>query len=188
VKYSLRLVLVIIVSARAAVSASEFSLSTTQVLFEGAFDGSAGSDVGGGFFVGATDEDNKLRLYDVKGGPPRKTIDLGIDAAIKSALGLKKVKECDFEGAAKMGDLIFWIGSHGRDKDANEKKERQILLATKLTGVGKHAKLQITGSVYTKLIQDFLKNPALASLHLAKAATLAPNEMTRGPDFSGNLG
>ena len=175
-KYSLRLVLVIIVSARAAVSASEFSLSTTQVLFEGAFDGSAGSDVGGGFFVGATDEDNKLRLYDVKGGPPRKTIDLGVDAAIKSALGLKKVKECDFEGAAKMGDLIFWIGSHGRDKDANEKKERQILLATKLTGVGKHAKLQITGSVYTKLIQDFLKNPALASFHLAKAATLAPND------------
>ncbi|HEY6153807.1 MAG TPA: DUF3616 domain-containing protein [Candidatus Udaeobacter sp.] len=175
-KYSLRLVLLIIVSARAAVSASEFSLSTTQVLFEGAFDGSAGSDVGGGFFVGATDEDNKLRLYDVKGGPPRKTIDLGVDAAIKSALGLKKVKECDFEGAAKMGDLIFWIGSHGRDKDANEKKERQILLATKLTGVGKHAKLQITGSVYTKLIQDFLKNPALASFHLAKAATLAPND------------
>jgi len=171
-----RLVLVIILSACVAVSAAEFSLSTTQVLFEGALDGSAGCDVGGGFFVGATDEDNKLRLYEVKGGPPRKTLDVGVDAAVKSALSLKKVKECDFEGAAKMGDLIFWIGSHGRDKDAKEQKERQVLLATKLTGIGKHAKLQIAGRVYTQLLRDFLKNPALAPFHLAEAATLAPND------------
>jgi len=171
-----RLALVIILSACAAVSAAEFSISTTPILFEGAFDGSAGCDVGGGFFVGATDEDNELRLYEITGGPPHKTLDVGVDAAVKSALGLKKVKECDFEGAAKMGDLIFWIGSHGRDKDANKKRERQVLLATKLTGVGKHSKLKIAGRVYTQLIRDFLRNPALAPFHLAKAATLAPND------------
>ena len=159
---TITLVLVITLSACAAVSATEFSLSTTQVLFEGALDGSAGADVGGGFFVSATDENNKLRLYEVKGGPPRKTLDVGVDAAVKSALGLKKVKECDFEGAAKIGDLIFWIGSHGRDKDAKKKRERQVLLATKLTGVGKHAKLEIAGGVYTQLMRDFLKDPALA--------------------------
>ena len=173
---TITLVLVITLSACAAVSAAEFSLSTTPVLFEAAVDGSAGADVGGGFFLGATDENNKLRLYDVKGGPPRKTLDVGVDAAVKRALGLKKVKECDFEGAAKMGDLIFWIGSHGRDKDAKKKKERQVLLATKLTGHGKHAKLEIAGRVYTQLMRDLLENPALAPFHLAKAATLAPND------------
>ena len=172
----MKLVLVIILSACAAVSAAEFSLSTTRVLFEGALDGSAGVDVGGGFFVSATDENNKLRLYEIKGGPPRKMLDVGVDAAVKRALGLKKVKECDFEGAAKMGDLIFWIGSHGRDKDAKKKKERQVLLATKLTGAGKHAKLEIAGKVYTQLIDDFLKSPALAPFDLAKAATLRPND------------
>jgi uncharacterized protein DUF3616 len=161
--------------ALAAISAAQFSLSA-PVVFEGAVDGSAGADVGGGFFVGATDENNKFRLYEVNGGPPRKTLDVGVDAAVKSALALKKVKECDFEGAAKIGDLIFWIGSHGRDKDAKEKKERQVLLATKLTGVGKHAKLAIAGKIYTQLIDDLLKDSALAPFHLAKAATLAPND------------
>ena len=73
-----------------AVSAAEFSLSAT-VLFEGAVDGSAGADVGGGFFVDATDEDNKLRLYDVRDGPSLKTLDVGVDAAVKSALGLEKI-------------------------------------------------------------------------------------------------
>jgi len=169
------LVLVIILSACVAASAAEFSLGA-KVLFEGAFDGSAGADVGGGFFVGATDEDNEFRLYDVKGGPSPKTLEVGVDAAVKGALGLKKIKECDLEGAAKIGDLIFWIGSHGRDKDAEEKKERQVLFATKLSGVGKDAKLEIAGKVYTRLIDDLLKDPALTPFDLAKAATLAPKD------------
>ena len=169
------LVLVIILSARVVVSAAEFSLSTT-ILFEGAVDGSAGADVGGGFFVGATDEDNELRLYDVKGGPSLKTLDVGVDAAVKSALRLEKIGECDLEGSAKIGDLIFWIGSHGRNKDAQEKKERQVLFATKLSGVGKDAKLEIAGKVYTQLIDDLLKDSALAAFHLTKAVMLAPKD------------
>ena len=169
------LLLVITLSPRVAVSVAEFSLSA-QIMFEGAVDGSAGADVGGGFFVGATDENNKFRLYDVKGGPSPKTLDVGLNAAVKSALGLKNVRECDLEGAAKIGDLIFWIGSHGRNAHAKEKKERQVLFATKLTGIGKHAKLEIAGRVYTQLIHDFLKNSALAPFHLAKAATLGPND------------
>src|SRR5262249_59604933 len=108
-------------------------------------DGSAAADVGGGFFVGATDEDNELRLYDVKGGPSAKTLDVGIEAAVKSALGLKKIKECDLEGAAKIGNLIFWIGSHGRNKDAKEEKERQGPFAAQTTCVWKKAKLGISG-------------------------------------------
>ena len=168
------LLLAITLSPCVAGSSPEFSLSA-QILFEGAVDGSAGADVGGGFFVGATDEDNKFRLYDVKGGPSLKTLDVGVDAAVKRALGLKKIDECDLEGAAKIGDLIFWIGSHGRDKDAQEKKERQVLFATKLSGVGKNAKLEIAGNVYTQLI-DNLKDSALAPFELAKAATLAPKD------------
>ena len=166
------LLLAIAVSPCVAVLAAQFSLSE-PVLFEGAVDGSAGADVGGGFFVGATDENNKFRLYDVKGGPSLKTLDVGINGAVKSKLGLKRVKECDLEGAARIGDLIFWIGSHGRDAHAKEKKERQVLFATKLTGVGKDAKLEIAGEIYTQLIDDF-KDLAFAPLDLAKAATLAP--------------
>jgi hypothetical protein len=92
---------------------------------------------------------------------------------VKSALGVEKIKECDLEGAAKIGDLIFWIGSHGRNKKGEEKKERQVLFATKLSGVGKDAKLEIAGKVYTQLLDDLLKDSALAAFDLAKAATMA---------------
>jgi len=172
---TLTLASVITLSACAAISAAQFSLSA-PMLFEGAADGSAGADVGGGFFVGATDEKNELQLYDVKGGPSVRTLDIGLEAAVKSALGLEKIKECDLEGAAKIGDLIFWIGSHGRNEAAKEKKERQVLFATKLTGVGKEAKLEIAGKVYTKLLDDLVNDPALVPFDLGKGATLGPKE------------
>jgi len=170
---AISLLFAIVVSCCVTVSAGEFSLSK-PVLFEGAVDGSAAADVGDGFFVGATDEDNEFRLYDVKGGLSPRKLDVGVEAAVKSALGVEKIKECDLEGAAKIGDLIFWIGSHGRNKNAQEKKERQVLFATKLSGSGKDAKLEIAGKVYTKLLDDFVNDPALAPFDLGKAATLAP--------------
>jgi hypothetical protein len=172
---AISLFLAMVLSPWFTISAAEFSLSA-PVLFEGAVDGSAGADVGDGFFVGASDEDNELRLYDVKGGSSPKTLDVGVEAAVKSALGLEKIKECDLEGAAKIGDLIFWIGSHGRNKNAEEKKERQVLFATKLSGSGKDAKLEIVGKVYTKLLDDLLKDSALAPFDLGKAATVAPKD------------
>ena len=172
---ALSLLFAIVLSCCVTVSAGEFSLST-PVLFEGAVDGSAGADVGDGFFVGATDEDNEFRLYDVNGSLSPKKLDVGVEAAVKSALGVENIKECDLEGAAKIGDLIFWIGSHGRNKNAEEKKERQVLFATKLSGSGKDAKLEIAGKVYTKLLDDLVNPPALAPFDLGKAATLAPKD------------
>src|SRR5262249_18969669 len=170
---TITLLLIITLSASAAVSAAAFS-PPAPVLFVCHVVGSASADVGDGFFVGASDEKNNFRLYNAKGGLPARKLDVGVEPAVKSALGLEEVKECDLEGAAKIGDLIFWIGSHGRNEHAKEKKERQGLFATKLNGVGKKAKLEIAGKVYTQLIDDFVKDSALAPFDLAKAATLAP--------------
>ena len=124
-------------SACVGVSAAEFSLSSTQVLFEGALDGSAGADVGGGFFVGATDEDNKLRLYDVKGGPSLKTLNVGVDAAVKSALGVEKIKECDLEGAAKIGDLTSGSVRTGETKMRRRRKSGRSCSQRNLPGLAK---------------------------------------------------
>ena len=64
----------------------------------------------------------------------------------------------------------------GRDSDAKEKKERQVIFATKLSGTGKDSKLKIEGKIYTKLLDDLVTHPALAEFDLGKAATLAPKE------------
>ncbi len=157
------------------VSVGEFSLSP-PISFPGAVDGSAAADVGDGFFVGASDEDNEFRLYQIKGGVQPKKLNVGLDATVKNALGVEKIKECDLEGAARIGELIFWIGSHGRNSDAEERKERQVLFATKLSGTGKDAKLEIEGKIYTQLLGDLVADPALAAFDLGKAAALAPKE------------
>jgi len=100
---------------------------------------------------------------------------VGVEAAVKSALGVEKIKECDLEGSAKIGDVIFWIGSHARNNNAEEKKERHVLFATKLSGSGKDAKLEIAGKVYTKLLDDLVSDPALAPFDLA-SRHLAPKD------------
>ena len=72
---AISLLLAIVFSCCVTVSAGEFSLSK-PVLFEGAVDGSAAANVGDGFFVGATDEDNEFVLHDVKGGLSLKKLDV----------------------------------------------------------------------------------------------------------------
>jgi hypothetical protein len=87
---TITLILVITLSACAAISAAQFSLSA-PILFGGAADGSAGADVGDGFFVGASDEKNNFRLYNAKGGLPARKLDVGVEPAVKSSLGLGKI-------------------------------------------------------------------------------------------------
>jgi hypothetical protein len=156
-------------------TAGDFSLSA-PISFKGAVDGSAVAEVGNGFFVVTSDEENVLRLYVIEGGPPSKQLDIDIEGAVKRALSMAKIKECDIEGAAKLGDLIFWIGSHGRNKDAKEKRERQVFFATKVIGTGKGTRLELEGEVYIKLLNDLVTHPALATFDLGKAASLAPKE------------
>src|SRR4030095_16037796 len=82
---AISLLFAIVFSCRVTVLAGEFSLSK-PVLFEGAGDSSAVADVGDGFFVGATDEDNEFRLYDVKEGLSPKKLAVGVETAVKSTL------------------------------------------------------------------------------------------------------
>ncbi|RYD34300.1 MAG: DUF3616 domain-containing protein [Verrucomicrobiaceae bacterium] len=144
------------------------------VVFAGEVDGSAGIDVGNGFFIGATDEKNLLHLYNSKDGT-KTQVDIDMEAAVKKALGAAKIKECDLEGAARIGDMVYWAGSFGRNKDAEEKKERQVLIATQVSGQGAETKLKIVG-VYTKLLDDLLLHPALKPFNLADAARKAPKD------------
>ena len=63
------------------------------------------------------------------------------------------------------------------DEIARQRKKRTAgVFATKLSGTGKDAKLEIAGKVYTKLLNDLVNDPALAPFDLGKAATLAPKD------------
>ncbi|MFD4789173.1 DUF3616 domain-containing protein [Streptomyces sp. NPDC058459] len=95
----------------------------------GAADASAAVDAGGGYVLVADDEDNTLRLYDGSAsGAPVRSWDLS------SALGASK--EVDIEGAARVGNTVYWTGSLGNNKDGEYKPDRNTVFTTTLSGSG----------------------------------------------------
>ncbi|MFJ5517631.1 hypothetical protein ACIQB4_11250 [Streptomyces griseoluteus] len=95
----------------------------------GASDASAAVDAGGGYALVANDEDNTLRLYDgsASGAPVRSW-------NLSSALGA--TKEVDIEGAARVGNTVYWTGSLGNNKDGVYKADRNTVFTTTLSGSG----------------------------------------------------
>ncbi|MFI9805140.1 hypothetical protein ACIHEJ_12355 [Streptomyces sp. NPDC052301] len=113
----------------------------------GASDASAAVDVGGGYVVVGNDEDNTLRLYDGSAsGTPVRTW------ALDGALGADK--EVDIEGAARVGDTIYWTGSLGNNKDGEYKADRNTVFTTTVSGSG--AATQLTFGTAGHRLRDDL--------------------------------
>lgn len=121
-------------------------------------------------FVAADDEDNYLRVYSRhQGGPPV------FQTSVSRFLGFKSPKgEADIEGAARLGDLVYWITSHGRNTRGKEQPRRQRFFATTGTAIGGKIDLRPVGVPYAGLLRDLIEEPQLASFHLDRAAAGAP--------------
>ncbi|MER6464564.1 DUF3616 domain-containing protein [Streptomyces sp. NPDC001228] len=114
----------------------------------GASDASAAVGVGGGYLLVGNDEDNTLRLY--KGsasGAPVRTWDL--DDALDAG------KEVDIEGAARVGNTIYWTGSLGNNKDGEYKSDRSTVFTTTVSGSGKDTRLAF-GTAGHRLRKDLV--------------------------------
>jgi hypothetical protein len=134
----------------------------------GICDASAAVPIGRDAFIVANDEDNVLRLYRRDDPQPRPLLDL--NAHLKITNG----READIEGAAAIGDRIYWITSHGRNKDGKNRPERQRLFATTLAVAGANVSLTPVGQAYANLLGDLIKAPQLKPYGLDKASQLAP--------------
>jgi hypothetical protein len=135
-------------------------------------DASAAARIGGSeLFAAATDEDCILRVYDrATGGAPVERTD--VTAFLEP--DDPGQTEADIEGAAQIGDRIYWIGSHGRNKNGKVRKIRQRLFATTVQTAGGRAELTPSGVPYKQLLQDVLSTRALDEFDLRTAETLAP--------------
>ncbi len=100
------------------------------IVFRGARDASAAVGVGAGRFVVAADENNVLRLYAVdRPDRPLATRDLTAFLRIDA-----DHPEADIEGAAPtIGSRVYWIASHGRNKDGKMRESRYRFFATDIT-------------------------------------------------------
>jgi hypothetical protein len=140
-----------------------------EIVFTGMCDASAGVALDGRRFVVANDEDSILRTYDFSGGAPLETLDLS---------GFLKVDreepESDLEGAARLGNRVYWITSHGRSREGNLRASRHRLFATEFVTNNGVTGLQPVGRPYDRLLEDLTGSPRLARFDLAAASTLEP--------------
>lgn len=161
---------------------------------EGICDASGVVDLGGNEFGVADDELNLLLAYEVgESGaaresfeiskfldvvkPPKKKKEKKKKSKEKKKEKKIKVKEVDIEGAARVGDYVVWIASHGRKSSGKEAKERMRLFATSIEhnqdGV---LELVPKGTPYEDLLDDFLSDKRYESFRLKDASEKAPKD------------
>lgn len=143
---------------------------TEPVFFHGMCDASAAVALDANHFAVANDEDNPIRVYRAdEGSLPVQTFDFSTTFRIDP-----KKPEMDLEGACWLGEKIFWISSHGRNKDAKERPSRQILFATTCAKRKDGFELKPVGKPYRLLLLDLAREPRFRSFQLAEASRLAP--------------
>lgn len=123
-------------------------------------------------FAVANDEDNLLRVYRLGEPGPVSALDVAGFLQLET-----KRPESDLEGAARAGDLVWWIGSHGRNAEGKRAPNRQRLFATRIVpGVDGKPGLAPHGVPYLRLLDDLLEAPALQGFDLDAASKRAPKE------------
>lgn len=142
--------------------------------YSGACDGSAVAMVSETLFAAASDESSVLRLYRVgASGPPVREVPL-------TGFLAGRRHEPDFEGSARIGDRIYWIGSHSRNEQGEARPDRHVLVATAIQGVGDEATLTPVGMPFRGLVLALAAEPTLASVDWMAGAR-------RGAEAAGGL-
>ncbi|MBN3034641.1 MAG: DUF3616 domain-containing protein [Bacteroidales bacterium] len=141
--------------------------------YYGMCDASAGVALREDLFVAANDEDNVLRLYrNDQPGNPIRSFDMSSFLASDG-----KHPEADIEGAAGLGNHIFWITSHGTHRNGKERPSRQQLFATEVhyTQDGTPV-ITPAGIPYRNLISDLTADPGFEQFGLDEAARRPPTK------------
>ena len=128
-------------------------------------DASAAVALAPGLFVVADDETNKLRVYDIN-NPGSAAI---ANAKIGDYLNIDPCHpEIDIEGATWFNGRIFWITSHGRNRDGKYWYSRNQFFATTVTLAGNELNVTVDGN-YTNLLDDLIAYDSIYNLGIADA-------------------
>ena len=162
-----------------------------SLILTGTCDGSAAAWIDQDSFVNANDEDPMLRVYSATDG--KQISDRAVDIA--KHLGIGPNDEPDIEGAARVGNRIYWITSHALDSDGVIRPERHRLFAMDIVSENGKPKLVPAGRAYFGLLKaiskaaemkkDAKKPPELAALDLPAAAKHTPEETADGLNIEG---
>ena len=143
----------------------------STVYMTGACDASAAVKVGADSVLVADDEDQKIRNYSLSrgGGPVSLTDVSGALALTDTRHG--EPREVDIEAATRVGDRIYWIGSHSNSAKGKQRPNRRRLFATDLVQSGGRISLSVVGAPFTRLREQLVDwdNQSGGALKLAEA-------------------
>ena len=124
----------------------EITLDPTPGNYKSTCDGSLGVMLDATHFLDGNDEEQGMRVY-TRGAnaAPLKTID------ISSKIGLSTSDEADLEDAARVGNRIYVVSSHGRDKNGNLERSRYRFFAMDVSGTVPNISLAVPGYSSTLL-------------------------------------
>lgn len=111
-------------------------------------------------FVVAGDENSILNIYDWNAAAEGERIDL-----VELIPGLSPKVELDLEGAAKLGETTYWIGSHSRTKDGKLALERHIFFALEFRQDKSKTIAILKGSPCNTILKYLVEDPAYKSMN-----------------------
>jgi len=128
---------------------------------------SAALALGGDMLVAAGEQDNLLRVYNTTRPlhPPAK-LDLS------GFLGVERGTSVDIAGVTRIGERIYWIGSHSRDSNGQVRPERYCLFATALHQDQDRVRLVPVGKPYASLMQNLVRVHTMRGLRLESVTRL----------------
>jgi len=139
-------------------------------MFYGTSDASAAIAVDEQTFIVADDENNVLRVYKADGRQAVAHFDL---TRFLEAAG--KFPEVDIEGATRVGNRVYWIASHGRNRDGKWRSNRHRFFATDLTVKGADVTIRPVGRPCTELGEALAGDKTLRTLCPDILASLRPD-------------
>jgi hypothetical protein len=180
--------LVVILSTSGAVALAALLLGATLhnavardeipedvLTYYGMSDASAAVAVSDDMFIAADDEDNVLRVYQANGAClPVSTYDL------TEFLGVEpEHPEADIEGATTVEDRIYWITSHGRNKDGKMRPNRYRFFATSLKAQNGNVTIEPVGTPCRTLVHNLVGTAVGRRLGLDQATQLHATELAK---------
>ncbi|MDG2046192.1 MAG: DUF3616 domain-containing protein [Halioglobus sp.] len=170
----------LLLAALLASYASAIFAAVEEHRHSGICDASGVVAIGSDTFAVADDELNRLLTYSLHtSGPEESSLELNHFLNLSSQINNKNqfpkaTPEADLEGAARVGDVVYWISSHGRNRKGERVDARMQFFATKIDSDGTNPILVPVGAAYTHLLQDIMAAPQHQSYELETAAALPP--------------
>ena len=140
-------------------------------LYFGASDASAAVLVNKDTFIVADDENNVLRIYKTNNPSiPVSSLDLSMFLAVDP-----EHPETDIEGATMVGDRIYWITSHGRNKNGKMRTSRYRFFATDVKVQNQHVTITPVGIPCRTLVHNLVKTNVARQLGLENVTRFNQN-------------